>query len=163
MATRTLSTASGKLKARLARMGNVTPLRFGIVLGSRPEQAFERVSDNVSLRFRETGFCGTETTRSKPARHIQLIVSRDKVPPRNPANSGLFIGDREISVCMRLRGGAERTRTSNQAVMSAVTAPKRSAIIGIFARVRRRLFLFGCGVSLVIHWLSIVKKHQRFV
>ena len=63
------------------------------------DNAFEQVSDNVSLRFRETGFCGAETTASKPVRHIQLIVSRDKVPSRNPANSGLFIGDREISVC----------------------------------------------------------------
>ena len=28
-------------------------------------------------------------------------------------------------------------------------------IIGIFVHVRRRLFLFGCGVSLVIYWLGV--------
>ena len=51
------------------------------------QAAFERVSTDVCLRFRETGFYGAETTASKTARDIQLIVGRDKVPPRNPANS----------------------------------------------------------------------------
>ena len=37
--------------------------------------------------------------------------------------------------------------------MSAVIAPKNSANTSISARVRRRLFSFGCVVSLVIHWL----------
>jgi hypothetical protein len=32
-------------------------------------------------------------------------------------SSGLFALNREISVCARLRGGVERTRTSNQAVI----------------------------------------------
>src|ERR1700745_1471704 len=36
------------------------------------------------------------------------------MPARIPANSGLFAMNREISVCVRLRGGAERTRTWNQ-------------------------------------------------
>ena len=94
---------------------------------------------------------------------VQGPRCRDKASLNNPANSGLVSENQEISVSGRMRGGPGRTRTSNQAVMSAVTAPKRSAIIGIFARVRRRLFLFGYGVSLVIRWLSIVKKHQRFV
>jgi len=33
---------------------------------------------------------------------------------RIPASSGLFALNREISVCVRLRGGAERTRTACQ-------------------------------------------------
>ena len=42
------------------------------------------------------------------------------VPPLQlgPASSGLFATSREISVCTRLRGGAERTRTSNQTIIS---------------------------------------------
>ena len=37
---------------------------------------------------------------------------------RIPASSGLFATSREISVCARLRGGAGRTRTSNQTVIA---------------------------------------------
>jgi hypothetical protein len=36
---------------------------------------------------------------------------------RMPPGSGLFALNREISVCVRLRGGVGRTRTSNQAVI----------------------------------------------
>ena len=45
------------------------------------------------------------------------IVSRT---PENkkPANSALFATSREISVCARLRGGARRTRTSDQTIIS---------------------------------------------
>jgi hypothetical protein len=35
------------------------------------------------------------------------------------ASSGLFALNREISVCLRLRGGAGRTRTSNQTIISS--------------------------------------------
>jgi hypothetical protein len=56
----------------------------------------------------------------KKARHIQPIVNRDKIPARKPANSALFARYREISVCMGLRGGAGRTRTSNQTIISRV-------------------------------------------
>jgi hypothetical protein len=49
-------------------------------------------------------------------------------------------------------GEPGRTRTSNQAVMSALPYPTKSGIIGIFEHVRRRLFAFGCRVSLVIYW-----------
>jgi hypothetical protein len=38
--------------------------------------------------------------------------------------------------------------------MSAVTASKNSTILRNFAQVRRRLFSFGCGVSLVIRWVD---------
>jgi addiction module HigA family antidote len=36
------------------------------------------------------------------------------------SRSGLFAMNREISVCARLRGGAGRTRTSNQTIISRV-------------------------------------------
>jgi len=80
------------------------------------EVPFERVSANVGLCFRETGFCRAETPAPKRPVNFQPIVRRDEVPPRNPANSGLFLGNREISVYRVLRGGAGRTRTANQAV-----------------------------------------------
>jgi hypothetical protein len=51
---------------------------------------------------------------------------------RIAASSGLFALNREISVCAGLRGGAERTQTSNQAVMSALPYPEKSVIIGNF-------------------------------
>jgi hypothetical protein len=41
-------------------------------------------SSSVSLRFRETGFCGAETAGAEKARPIQPIVSRDKAPHENP-------------------------------------------------------------------------------
>jgi hypothetical protein len=65
---------------------------------------------NGILRRRDSGV--------EKARHVQLIVSRDKAPARKPTNSALFARHREISVCMRLRGGAERTRTANQTIIS---------------------------------------------
>jgi len=55
-------------------------------------------SANLGLCFRETGFCRAETPAPKRPVNFQPIVRRDKVPPRNPANSGLFLGNREISV-----------------------------------------------------------------
>jgi hypothetical protein len=45
---------------------------------------------------------GVEKTR-----YIQPIVSRDKAPARNPANSALFARHREISVCIGLQRIAE--------------------------------------------------------
>jgi Protein of unknown function (DUF2924) len=52
------------------------------------------------------------------ALEVQLTVCRDKMRARIPASSGLFTPNREISVCVRLCGGAGRTRTSSQRVMS---------------------------------------------
>jgi hypothetical protein len=45
---------------------------------------------------------------------IQWADCRDKMRARTAASSGLFALNREISVCVRLRGGAERTRTACQ-------------------------------------------------
>jgi hypothetical protein len=55
---------------------------------------------------------------------------------------------------MRGRGGPGRTRTSNQAVMSAQSSPENPTNMGIFAHVQGHSFTFGCGVLLVIHWLN---------
>jgi hypothetical protein len=45
---------------------------------------------------------------------IRSTASRDKMRARIPANSGLFAKNREISVCIGVRGGPGRTRTRNQ-------------------------------------------------
>jgi hypothetical protein len=46
---------------------------------------------------------------------------------RIPASSGLFATSREISVCARLRGGAERTRTSQRSRSGLEVAARLSA------------------------------------
>jgi hypothetical protein len=56
--------------------------------------------------------------RAGKAAKIRMALGRDDVHTRKPANSGLFIMNREISVCVGLRGGAGRTRTSNQTIIS---------------------------------------------
>jgi hypothetical protein len=61
-------------------------------------------------------FAGQRQRRPKGPSH-STDVSRDKGPARKPTNSALFARHREISVCMGLRGGVGRTRTSNQAVI----------------------------------------------
>ena len=66
------------------------------------------------------------------ALEFRSAACRDRTRVRIPAGSGLFATRREISVCIGMRGGPGRTRTSNQAVMSAVTAPESSAMIGVF-------------------------------
>jgi hypothetical protein len=89
---------------------------------------------------------------------IQLTDYRDKTRARIPASSGLFALKREISVCVGLRGGAGRTRTSNQSVIRnlffrprilqvvAMDVAKPSPFIGgqIFLRAAR---LFTCPQS----------------
>ena len=67
---------------------------------------------NAILRGRDKG--------PERALEVQLTVCRDKMRARIPASSGLFTSNREISVCLRLRGGAGRTRTSNQTIISRV-------------------------------------------
>src|SRR5690242_13830384 len=48
---------------------------------------------------------------------IQSADCRDKMRAQIAANSGRFALNREIPVCAGLRGGAGRTRTSNQSVI----------------------------------------------
>ena len=57
---------------------------------------------------------------AETALEIQGRRCRDKISLGNSANSGLIAGFGEISVCEKVRGGAGRTRTPNQAVMKQV-------------------------------------------
>ena len=50
---------------------------------------------------------------------IQSADCRDKMRAQIAANSGRFALNWEISVCAGLRGGAGRTRTSNQTIISS--------------------------------------------
>jgi hypothetical protein len=59
-----------------------------------------------------------------------------------------------------VHGGPGRTRTSNQAVMSALSWPENPANIGISAHVRYRLFAFGCCVLLVIYWSYQINRRK---
>jgi hypothetical protein len=99
---------------------------------------------NAILRGRDKG--------AELALDVQSTACTDKNARANLANSGLFAKNQEISVCGEMGGGPGRTRTSNQAVMSALLYSKKSLTIGVFGPVRRRMFVFGCGVLLVIHW-----------
>jgi hypothetical protein len=96
----------------------------GNVLAVQTRDRFYRFSRrNTSLRHCQSLFPGNEILPGRDsgierARHIQLIVSRDKVSARKPTNWAPFARHREISVCMGLRGGAGRTRTSNQTIIS---------------------------------------------
>jgi hypothetical protein len=76
----------------------------------------------TSLRHCQSLFPGSGILMGRDSgvekvRHIRPIVNRDKEPARKSTNPALFAHKREISVCMGLRGGPGRTRTSNQAVM----------------------------------------------
>jgi hypothetical protein len=48
-----------------------------------------------------------------------------------------------------------RTRPSNQAVMSAITASESSVKTSTSANIRRRLFAFGYHFLLVVHWSEL--------
>jgi hypothetical protein len=102
--------------------------RYGFIGGQGPVRGttLARRDDPIrtSLRHCRSLFPGNGILRGRDsgvekARHIQPIVSRDKAPVRKPTNSALFARHREISVCMGLRGGAGRTRTSNQTIISS--------------------------------------------
>ena len=78
--------------------------------------AFEPVSSNRSLRCGETEFSGRRQ-RGRNGLGNSRRRRRDKISLGNSANTGLIARFREISVTTRMRGGAGRTRTPNQAVM----------------------------------------------
>ena len=85
---------------------------FGFRLS--PAQAPARRRSEVLLpRFRRR-FRGTDGRRSS----MQAPETRAPRPCETLPNSGLFVRHLEISVCMGLRGGAGRTRTSNQTIIS---------------------------------------------
>jgi len=68
---------------------------------------------NATLRNNFSG----QRQRPETVPAIQSADCRDKMRARIAASSGLFALNREISVCAGLRGGAGRTRTSNQTVI----------------------------------------------
>ena len=68
--------------------------------------------------FPGNGILGAETAAPKRPVHIQRSSSRDKTPGRIAASWALFARHREISVCVGLGGGAGRTRTSSQTIIS---------------------------------------------
>jgi hypothetical protein len=77
----------------------------------------DRVSAKIRLGCRETRFYEAET--KAPKRHVKSNRQLTETKcAHNPRQFGAIRKSREISVCVRLRGGAERTRTSNQTIIS---------------------------------------------
>jgi hypothetical protein len=64
-----------------------------------------------------TGLIAGGDKSAGKAPKIRMPSCRDDAHTRKPAISGHFAMNREISVCVRLRGGAGRTRTSNQTII----------------------------------------------
>jgi hypothetical protein len=62
---------------------------------------------------------------------VRISLRRDATPSIGPANCGAFARVQEISLFDRVRGGPGRTRTSNQAVMSAPCYLEKPMITGI--------------------------------
>ena len=82
---------------------------------------------------------------AETALEIQGRRCRDKISLGNSANSGLIARLREISVRTRVRGGAGRTRTPNQAVMKQVAL--RTIRDKISASKRKGLWVGGIGAK----------------
>ena len=80
---------------------------------------------------RQRGRNGLGDSRTPAQRQISL---------GNPANSGLFAGNREISVRTRMRGGPGRTRTANQIVMKWSRRGPSAACLGAYATAPGRFF-----------------------
>ena len=64
--------------------------------------------------FPGNGILPAETKAPERRLRFGMALGRDDARTRKPANSALFAMNGEISVCARLRGGAERTRTACQ-------------------------------------------------
>ena len=90
--------------------------------------------------------------RSRKRPVISRAVSRDQALARKAANTADFSALGEISQFGRVSGGPGRTRTCNQTVMSGLVGPEIPAEIGVFRRVRARLFAYVHGVSVVDLW-----------
>jgi hypothetical protein len=71
-----------------------------------------------------------------------------RLSPIHVVNAAKYRHKSLILLC----GGPGRTRTSNQAVMSAVRYPRNSAFMGLFVHLHTLLFTFVHAVSLVNHW-----------
>jgi hypothetical protein len=83
-------------------------------------------------------------------------VQRQNISPGNSANSGLIAGFREISVRTRMRGGAGRTRTCKQEIMSLPFSRRFKRIarvhIGYTMRDQSMLSLVTWSKDLIIWW-----------
>src|SRR5580704_8716671 len=105
------------------------------------------------------GIFRPETNGPKRRRSSRHGARETKPTRRTHADLGLIAGFREISVRTRMRGGPGRTRTSNQAVMSAVTDRK---IQQQTAFPRRFANVCSCLVA-AFHWLFIGLGHAQRV
>ena len=89
----------------------------------------------------------------RPAAKIDAIATsasgRDRTsafePAETPANCGLSLRDRETSVRIGLRGGAGRTQTSNQTVMSWKDSNLNQAVMSEPLRLRKRVIFPPTG------------------
>jgi hypothetical protein len=90
--------------------------RYSVLPGSNI--TFEPSLSNVSLRFPGNAIFRPETRAPKRPLKAKCLIPETKRPEYKAAKRGHFAILQEISVCMGMRGGAGRTRTSNQAVMS---------------------------------------------
>src|SRR5438034_3530561 len=78
----------------------------------------------------------------------RVSVSRRQVasfPAETPANCGLSLRDRETSVRIGLPGGAGRTQTSNQTVMSWKDSNLNQAVMSEPLRLRKRVIFPPTG------------------
>src|SRR5262245_65783327 len=66
------------------------------------------------------GFWIARDRRPRTASEAVLLPCRDCKPALRPAKPRVFVKPREISVSVGLRGGAGRTRTSNQTIMNSM-------------------------------------------
>jgi len=71
-----------------------------------------------SIGLRSNSFGESRSRRPPRPRSGKTLVSAQLKISRKPTNSALFARHPEISVCMELRGGAGRTRTSNQTIIN---------------------------------------------
>ena len=106
-------------------ISRLTDLPTGMGPGSTRCLAFRRTDPTFepSLRQHRSPLSGNAILRcrdkgAETAPQIHSTECRDKMRAGIPASSGLFALNREISGCARLRGGAGRTRTSNQTIIS---------------------------------------------
>ena len=118
----------GGLRRRegIIKIGQIAPRRHSAQPRRRRQfSAFRRTDPafEPSLRQHQSPLPGNEILRGRDkatetASVIQSITCRDKMRPRIPPVRGYSRASREISVCVGLRGGAGRTRTSNQTIIA---------------------------------------------
>jgi hypothetical protein len=110
------------------------------VVAPRDRRSFKPSLCSLWSVFSGNGILTPETRGRKWPRVFHRCLARDQAPTRKPANSGFFAQTREISVRLRLRGGAGRTRTACQARSSIEPVSVAAPIIagGHIARARRK-------------------------